>query len=131
MRRLRRAPELRGSVDGLRRFTYDGLIQLCLPECDPLAPACPPRAGCFPSRSTFVCGDPIEPPIDLDTACAYPWDCAAGSFCIDGAMLPTCDASACCTSVCDTTLPEPCGPGRTCTPVYDGSIAGYCASAGD
>jgi hypothetical protein len=108
---------------------YEGVIQLCLPECDPLAPDCPPRGGCFPSGSTFVCGDPIEPPIEPDAPCDFPWDCTAGSVCIDGVLLPGCAGDRCCTPYCDAAQPEPCGPMRVCTPIYDdGSTAGYCTA---
>jgi hypothetical protein len=108
---------------------FGGDLPVCLPTCDPLLQNCPAGGGCFIGTGDFfVCGDAIEPTIGLDAPCDLQWTCAPGSTCVAAELLPACGGAGCCTAYCDTTLPEPCGPERVCNPVFDGSIAGYCAA---
>jgi hypothetical protein len=107
----------------------DGELPVCLPTCDPLLQNCPAGAGCYLGTGDFfVCGDAIEPTIGLEAPCDLQWSCAPGSACIVATALPECGGEGCCTAYCDTTLPEPCGPARVCNPLFEGSLAGFCAA---
>jgi hypothetical protein len=99
---------------GLACFTYvPGLVELCVPSCDPLAPECE-LGTCAASSQGFACvpggaqaqGDP----------CADADDCASGSLCLSGDLLPGCSALGCCAAVCDLQLADPCGEDLACTP---------------
>lgn len=110
----------------LCEIAFEGVIISCLHACDPLLQDCPEGAACYPGDLGFVCGDTLEPVIATGDPCNYEWDCAAGNLCVAGDVLPLCNGDACCTAYCDTTQPDACPPEQLCTPIYDGSIAGYC-----
>jgi len=107
--------------DSSCRVTNEGVITVCLPNCDPLLQDCPEGLGCYWSGGsmTFQCvitagGIPTAEP------CGFNNDCNPGNFCTDAAALEACAGSACCASFCDTTDdPSPCVAPLECVPFYE------------
>jgi len=94
-------------------FVYaPNYVELCVEGCDPLAPECPDPSSCVPEQQGFVCVPGMGAAIG--EACSAPHDCASGSVCISGDLLPDCTELACCTALCDVTAMNPCGGGETC-----------------
>jgi hypothetical protein len=98
----------------------ESVVIPCLPECDPLMPACG-QGSCVPWGGTYICvpdasergGAPGDP-------CDFLNDCDAGSFCAS----PGCrGGSGCCAAFCDPLAADPC-PGMPddveCVPLDDG-----------
>lgn len=94
-------PEARCSIDGA------GVLALCLPTCDPIAPVCPADYLCAPSSGagTFLCtldgsgdsgmyGDP----------CEFVSACTPGLFCAARTHVPGCTSGGCCSEFCDINL---------------------------
>lgn len=118
----------------------DESIFLCLPECDPLDPACAADELCLPepSEQGWVCVPGITAPTPAYDPCELLNVCAPGSVCVSSTTVasPECvTALGCCTTVCDPTG-EPCTePGMACVPWYEPGTApaglenvGVCAS---
>jgi hypothetical protein len=135
-------PEEPTCADDCSRCTLsaEGVLILCLPECDPLVPSCDEGQGCYPWNDTFGCyedlsgdaGAPLDP-------CELVSECDSGSFCAAQEYVPGCMHDACCTPMCDAASPDACEaevPGAVCTPwfarVTDGecypSMIGVCAT---
>lgn len=94
-------------------ITGDGVLTICLPTCDPLAPDCQAGEGCVSvssGESGFVCVPLMEEPAAPGEVCEYVNDCEAGSVCLDASYLPACEGAACCTPLCSVDDPEPCAP---------------------
>jgi hypothetical protein len=106
----------------------DGVLILCLTECDPLVQSCDEGQICFysPFSQTFICdfdasgemgayGDP----------CAYINVCDYGLFCASPESLPPgeCDSTdGCCTPYCNLMEPNNCPGamgGQECVPWYN------------
>ena len=96
----------------------DGVLNLCLPGCDPLASDCAGDDLCIPVGDGFTCvldasgeeGQQYDP-------CEYANACDQGLFCADPKNAGMCDANAtgCCLQFCDTTeMPTPCTDGLKC-----------------
>lgn len=112
-----------------------GVLELCLPRCDPLAPSCPEGQGCQPSARTWSCdragqgqvGDPCGP----GDACRADLVCSLGA--------PGCVLGRCCAELCLVGDPQAClGQGHVeCTSWYEPDDApvgyervGVCVRAG-
>jgi hypothetical protein len=102
-------------------ITNDGVLTLCLLDCDPIAMDCP-AAQCVPSDDAFGCVPPVGDLLPGD-ACETFWECSDGAACIAPENVPDCaGAVGCCSNFCDLTAPDPalgCLPGQTCLPWYD------------
>jgi hypothetical protein len=103
-----------------------GVVNICLPTCDPLLQDCDDGTGCYWTNVAFNCifiaGDGILP----GQPCGFINDCAPGNMCIDGSTLPECAEPACCTSFCDVTLGDAqCDvlPGTVCVPFFEEGLA--------
>lgn len=100
------APECPASTSCL--IANDGVLTLCLPQCDPLASDCEADEVCVPSDADFVCA-----PTGTDTIAGDPCEsinsCAAGLVCVDApTVAPSCGgATGCCTPWCDLSAPDP------------------------
>jgi hypothetical protein len=99
----------------------DGVLTLCIPMCDPLAPDCLEGTACYWSNAAFIC---ISPTTDLPpgAACGYINDCAEGNVCLNAEEFPTCEGSACCARWCELGLgDEQCMavPGTACVPFFE------------
>lgn len=113
--------------DDVCTIVFDGVIISCLPRCDPLLQDCPQNGACYPYEDGFICGDTIDPVLQIGEVCEYPWDCIAGSFCVSAELLPICPAPGCCTRYCDVSDAQSCGPNQICMPLFRGASVGYCA----
>jgi hypothetical protein len=113
----------------------DGLVDLCLPACDPFLQDCGPGWGCYLGDDTFGCmpddsGDLGEP----WTPCDDPTDCDPGTICGSSDGVPACDgAFGCCLPVCDTNDPSSCDgapDGFACQPIALADAVSGCIPAG-
>ena len=104
-------------------ITNDGVLILCLPDCDPLLQDCAEGEGCFGIQGGYVCapdasgemgtyGDPCEA---LNV-------CDPGLECSPAATVPGCTGSlGCCSPYCDTEAMDPCpgeAGGQECVPAF-------------
>ena len=109
----------------------DGVLVICLPNCDPLNPDCQDNELCIPAYADeYGCvydgSDGLAP---YGSVCQFQNSCNSGLYCIDGAGVPEpgCDASnGCCSPFCDLNAPNTCpGTGQECQPMFDPQPAGY------
>lgn len=96
-----------------------GVLALCLPACDPLAPACEDARGCYPNADGFVCLPHGPSRSAIGEPCTDINGCTSG-FCAPAERVPGCESpSGCCAAYCDTTAQDPCGnasPEVACVP---------------
>jgi hypothetical protein len=121
----------------------DGVLTLCLPECDPLLQDCPDGQACYPGDAAFVCVPDASGP-DLGAygdPCAFTNACDPGLLCAGAAAVPGCtDSAQCCTEFCDLGEADPDGmcqgqaDGQACLSLYEEGQAppgsedfGFCA----
>ena len=103
----------------------DGLLILCIPDCEPLLQDCPGDDLCIPNGENFICvldasgeaglyGDP----------CEYADACKPGLPCYGPEHVEDCKGSGCCTPFCDLNEANIC-PGDTqeCIPWYEEGMA--------
>ncbi|WAS97086.1 hypothetical protein [Nannocystis punicea] len=104
---------------------FGDTAHVCVPTCDPLAPACAPGEVCVSNpfdTSQFACvvdvsedgGAEFEP-------CEFLNACDLGLACLDPGNATECDAQApgCCLSYCDLTAPMCNGAGVECIAWFD------------
>jgi len=114
---------------------YDDVINLCLPSCNPLAPACEPGLACVESYSealpdTFACV-PASLVADRSTyaaACDDVIGCGTGLLCTVPEDVPTC-GSECCTMLCDPLAANVCpdaASGQVCIAHAETPTLGHC-----
>lgn len=86
-----------------------GVLNLCLPGCDPLLQACGPGEACYPVSGTFACAPDASGALgEYGDPCEFINACDAGLACIGPAGVPDCpSAIGCCTEFCD--LSDPAG----------------------
>jgi hypothetical protein len=109
----------------------DGVILVCLPQCDPLVQDCAEGEGCYESGTGgFFCfaqdenaaGDAAygEPCMTLNY-------CNAGLICVPAPTVPGCDSEYCCSEICDASEgPEQCAgasDGQECAPYFPADAA--------
>jgi hypothetical protein len=105
----------------------DGVLNLCLPGCDPLLQDCNPGAACYPINDGFTCAPDASGAQGVDgDPCEFINVCDPGLMCANAASLEGCfGAAGCCTPFCDVTVPgDPC-PAVTeeCVPFYELGMA--------
>jgi hypothetical protein len=122
----------------------EGVLNLCLDACDPLAQDCPTTDDlCIgnPSGDGFLCViDASGEEGQQHDPCEYANSCDPGLLCLNATAANECDpnASGCCEPFCDLTDPNAdmdCGGvGQVCNPYYEAGTAppgqeniGYCA----
>lgn len=118
----------------------DGVLNLCLGLCDPLAQDCAGDDLCIPNpqgQGEFTCvlDASGEEGQDFDP-CEYINSCDAGLFCALPANATECDpaATGCCLPFCDLAMPAPCpGVNQMCLAWFEAGTAppgyetvGYC-----
>lgn len=106
----------------------DGVLPLCLAQCNPLLGGadCPnPNNACLPdfTNGGFVCV--LDPPGmgPYGTECTYANSCAAGLYCAPADDVPGCASDiGCCSEMCDVTQPNTCtgaGGGQECVAFFE------------
>jgi hypothetical protein len=104
-----------------------GVLDLCLPSCDPLLDACGDGQVCVPAQSDFVCMPAASTPVSDAEPCDLVYACESGSACVDADALAACDGVACCTPFCAVDGVDPClDAGASCVPWSAGASVGYC-----
>lgn len=103
-----------------------GILNLCLPGCDPLLQDCPGGEACYPVGDAFLCAPDVSGGAGFyGDPCEFINVCQPGLICEAPAAVPGCvGASGCCTEVCD--LSNPLGDmqcagfpgGQACVPWY-------------
>ncbi|MDC0669540.1 ribulose phosphate epimerase [Nannocystis radixulma] len=117
----------------------EGVLNLCLPQCDPLLQNCESGDLCLPNpldATAFVCildasgesGTTFDP-------CEYGNACDAGFVCQEPIFASECDpaAAGCCLPYCDLSEPECPGANQDCLAWFEAGMAppgyenvGYC-----
>ena len=99
----------------------DGVLILCLPQCDPLLQDCGDGQACYVSDDSFVCvPDASGPELGAyGDPCEFTNACDAGLLCAGAVAVPDCDSASCCTEFCDLGADE---PDAMCSGQSDGQI---------
>lgn len=86
----------------------DGVLILCLPNCDPLLQDCVDGQACYPTNDTFSCVPDAGGETGLfGDPCAFLNVCDPGLFCANADGVPDCAGSnGCCSPFCDLSDPE-------------------------
>ena len=106
----------------------EGVLNLCLPSCDPLLQNCMGNDLCLPNPDDegFVCvlDASGETGVAFDP-CEYANACDKGLVCQDPGFATECDPAAlgCCLPYCDVTEPDCPGAGQDCIQWYDPGTA--------
>lgn len=99
--------------DAVCQVSAEGVINLCLPKCDPLGDDCPSGQACLPDKTgeSFVCipelsGDEGQ----VFDACQFINQCDPGLLCVDASLAAQCDPMEfmCCLPFCDLSSPDAC-----------------------
>ncbi len=106
----------------------DGVINLCLPGCDPLTQNCPGGQGCYPVDDAFVCAPDASGDAGVaGDGCQFINSCAPGLACIaTDAYGPAClfGGAGCCSPFCDTDAPAACPEAdQECTGWFEEGVA--------
>jgi hypothetical protein len=122
-------------------ITNDGVLILCLPNCDPLLQDCPDGQACYGIADGYVCAPDVSGEMG---AFADPCEainvCDPGLECVVAGGVPDCaGAMGCCTEFCDLSNPTATaecagsGGGQECLPAFEPGSAppgyedvGYC-----
>ena len=103
----------------------DGLLNVCLPWCDPLAQDCAGDELCLPYGNSWGCVlDASGEEGQYGDPCEYANTCDPGLICLNPEYVPDCQASGCCSPFCDTSAPNTCPTeGQVCIPWYEEGMA--------
>ncbi|MCY1060930.1 hypothetical protein [Nannocystis sp. SCPEA4] len=99
----------------------DGVITLCLPQCDPLVQDCPAGERCVSDGYGFLCVEAVEE-AQLFEPCLDFGSCAPGLQCVEPQGAVECDlqAQGCCVPFCDLKAENACpGEGQECVSWVD------------
>lgn len=103
----------------------NGVLILCLPNCDPLLQDCADGQACYPINEFFVCAPDASGEMGLyGDPCEFLNVCDPGLFCANADVVPGCAGSlGCCSEFCDLSDPNAscmgAGGGQMCTPWYE------------
>ena len=102
----------------------DGVLNLCLPTCDPLLQDCPGDDLCIANNDGFLCV--LDASGDLgktNDPCEFANACDKGLVCLNTASASSAcmqDAQGCCQPFCDFSMMEPCpNPDQKCVQWFD------------
>ncbi len=97
-----------------------GVLNLCLPECNPLIQDCQADGeSCYPAPAGFACAPDVSLGAGSGETCSGLNTCTGGTFCTEADGLPACDGPACCTSFCDTEDDDVCDNGADCLALFN------------
>lgn len=100
----------------------DGVLHICLPACDPLAPDCAADELCVALDGKFTClPDASGDEGQVFDPCEFVNVCEPGLACAASTAASECDqgAAGCCLPYCDLDLPPNCpGAMQQCLPWY-------------
>lgn len=100
------------------QLSGEGVINVCIADCDPLVQDCAEGLGCYWGGSSFQCIFATQN-LDEGEPCGFINDCRPGLFCAAADTLPACEGSACCAAFCDLGAPTCDLPGTTCVSFYE------------
>lgn len=103
----------------------EGVLILCLPTCDPLAPACGDGLGCVSNYDEFFCV-PAERVVETYAEPCDPYlGCGDGLECVGPAGAPPACEDTCCTTLCDLEAPTcpDAAAGQVCVPYFERGMA--------
>ena len=108
--------------------TGDGILNLCLPHCDPLIQDCLGNDLCIPVGDTFVCADDGSGDEgQVFDPCEFANACDKGLLCLNPIAAEECDKNAggCCMPFCDLVDPNVVCPGvgTSCVSLYEKGMA--------
>jgi hypothetical protein len=107
-------------------ISNEGVLILCLPDCDPLTQDCADSEGCYPIAGRFLC----MPDAGGDTGayaepCEYINVCDPGLYCAEHDAVPECrSGTGCCSAFCDLDAEDPdascpdVAAGQVCLPFF-------------
>lgn len=104
----------------------EGVINLCLPTCDPLADDCPSKHLCAPVLDTFACILDAGVHAPVFAPCEFLNDCAPGLACAGPDLAGECEGAptGCCLPYCALSQPNTCpGQGLACLPWFSEGTA--------
>jgi hypothetical protein len=112
----------------------DGVLILCLPNCDPLQQDCSEGQACYPIQDYWSCApDASGDAGGYGEVCEFINVCNPGYVCMEASAVPPgepCEgAIGCCTAICNLDDPlgdaqcEGAADGQTCQPWYEDGTA--------
>jgi len=106
----------------------DGVLNICLPTCDPLAQDCQGDDLCLPHNDTFICAlDASGVEGQVFDPCEFANVCDAGLLCVHPSAADECDPNAggCCIPFCNVSDPDVVCPGvgQACVSFYEPGMA--------
>ena len=105
----------------------DGVLNLCLPGCDPLLQDCAPGQACYPVGAGFTCAPDASAGAGVDgDECEFINVCDPGLMCINAGAVEGCFGFVgCCTPFCDLSMPgDPCPAlSEECVPFFELGMA--------
>jgi hypothetical protein len=118
-------------------ITNDGVLILCLPNCDPLQQNCEGDSeGCYGIPGGYVCAPDVSGEMGASgDPCEAINVCDAGLECMPAEVVQGCTGSlGCCTEFCDhmDAMDDSCTGQHMCLPAFDGDAppgyesVGYC-----
>lgn len=117
------------AADRTCTISNDGVLTLCMQQCDPTSPSCPAGMGCYPSGDAYelVCWPDFSGDVGVyGDPCFASNSCDPGLICIIGGFVPGCEGDACCSEYCDLNDPDPAAAcmgqpeGQMCRAFYEG-----------
>jgi hypothetical protein len=99
---------------------FDGLVNLCLPFCNPLVQDCDRGETCRDDDDSFHCVPQTPAEVGVGEPCEFIDGCPAGLTCVSASLVPGCGPDGqCCTPFCDASTDTTCDDliaGSTCVP---------------
>ena len=93
-------------------------LTLCMDDCVPHHPDnCAEETVCAENGDGFICRL-VDSPLLPDAPCEPFEYCSPGQWCVPANQLNGCFGQSCCTSWCDTSMPDPCEPPESCEPAW-------------
>lgn len=107
-------------------ISNQGVLNLCIPSCDPLLQDCPEGQGCYSVFGPFACvGDASGEGGLPGDPCEFINACEPGNECLAIDLYgPSCSGfSSCCSPYCDVSDPTCTVPGHDCVAVFEEGTA--------